>query len=42
MKDIADHLGVSRQLVSLVLRGVPGPSEESRQRILAAASAGPA
>ncbi|MBB5781940.1 LacI family DNA-binding transcriptional regulator [Nonomuraea jabiensis] len=37
MKEIADHLGVSRQLVSLVLRGVPGPSEESRQRILAAA-----
>ncbi|SEH00885.1 DNA-binding transcriptional regulator, LacI/PurR family [Nonomuraea solani] len=37
MKDVADHLGVSRQLVSLVIRGVPGPSEESRQRILTAA-----
>jgi DNA-binding LacI/PurR family transcriptional regulator len=38
MQDIADHLGVSRQLVSLVLRDVPGPSAESRERILAAAS----
>lgn len=37
MRDIADHLGVSRQLVSLVLRDVPGPSAESRERILAAA-----
>jgi DNA-binding LacI/PurR family transcriptional regulator len=38
MQDIADHLGVSRQLVSLVLRDVPGPSAESKERILAAAS----
>ncbi|AEK45921.1 LacI family transcriptional regulator [Amycolatopsis mediterranei S699] len=38
MQDIADHLGVSRQLVSLVLRGVPGPSAESRERILGAAT----
>ncbi|ROQ41572.1 LacI family transcriptional regulator [Frondihabitans sp. PhB188] len=37
MRDVADHVGVSRQLVSLVLRGVPGPSAESRERILAAA-----
>ncbi|UQN28773.1 LacI family DNA-binding transcriptional regulator [Brachybacterium kimchii] len=37
MKDIADHLGVSRQLVSLVLRGAEGPSAESRERILTAA-----
>jgi DNA-binding LacI/PurR family transcriptional regulator len=37
MKDIAEHLGVSRQLVSLVLRGVPGPSKESRDRVLDAA-----
>ena len=38
MQDIADHVGVSRQLVSLVMRGVPGPSAESRERILAAAT----
>lgn len=37
MRDIANHLGVSRQLVSLVMRGAPGPSAESRDRILAAA-----
>ncbi|GAB3260567.1 LacI family DNA-binding transcriptional regulator [Kineosporia babensis] len=37
MADIADHVGVSRQLVSLVLRDVPGPSAESKERILAAA-----
>ncbi|WP_230396375.1 LacI family DNA-binding transcriptional regulator [Streptomyces blattellae] len=38
MQDIADHIGVSRQLVSMVIRGLPGPSTESRDRILAAAS----
>jgi DNA-binding LacI/PurR family transcriptional regulator len=38
MQDIADHLGVSRQLVSMVLRDRPGPSAESRERILAAAT----
>lgn len=37
MRDIALHLGVSRQLVSMVLRDVPGPSAESRRRVLAAA-----
>lgn len=37
MKDIADHLGMSRQLVSIVLRGVEGASDESRQRVLEAA-----
>jgi DNA-binding LacI/PurR family transcriptional regulator len=37
MQDIALHLGVSRQLVSMVLRDRPGPSAESRERILAAA-----
>ncbi|MEE1622242.1 LacI family DNA-binding transcriptional regulator [Zafaria sp. Z1313] len=37
MHDIAEHLGVSRQLVSLVLRDAEGPSEESRRRVRAAA-----
>lgn len=39
MRDVAEHVGMSRQLVSLVLRGAPGPSAESRERILAAAAA---
>ncbi|MCJ1698065.1 LacI family transcriptional regulator [Rathayibacter caricis] len=38
MRDIAESLGVSRQLVSLVLRGAAGPSAESRDRVLAAAA----
>jgi len=38
MRDVANSIGVSRQLVSLVLRGAPGPSAESRERILAAAA----
>ncbi|GAA1973942.1 LacI family DNA-binding transcriptional regulator [Microbacterium pumilum] len=38
MQDVADHVGVSRQLVSLVLRDVPGPSPAARERILAAAA----
>lgn len=38
MRDIADHVGVSRQLVSLVMRGSAGPSVDSRARILAAAN----
>lgn len=37
MADIAAHLGVSRQLVSIVLRDMPGASEETRQRVFAAA-----
>lgn len=37
MQDVAEHVGMSRQLVSLVLRGVPGPSARSRDRILSAA-----
>lgn len=37
MRDVADRVGLSRQLVSIVLRGAEGASEESRERILAAA-----
>jgi DNA-binding LacI/PurR family transcriptional regulator len=38
MGDIAAHVGVSRQLVSMILRNRPGPSEESRERVLKAAA----
>lgn len=38
MADIAAHLGVSRQLVSIVLRDMPGASEDTRRRVLAAAA----
>lgn len=38
MKDVAVRAGVSRQLVSMALRNVPGPSESSRERVLAAAA----
>jgi len=37
MADIASHLGVSRQLVSIVLRDMPGASPETRERVSAAA-----
>ncbi len=37
MADIADHLGISRPLVSIVLRNAPGASEQTRQRVLQAA-----
>jgi DNA-binding LacI/PurR family transcriptional regulator len=37
MADIAAHLGVSRQLVSIVLRDMPGASRETRSRVVAAA-----
>lgn len=37
MSDIAAHLGVSRQLVSIVLRDMPGASEETRARVKQAA-----
>ena len=37
MRDVAERVGLSRQLVSIVLRGAPGASDESRERILAAA-----
>lgn len=39
MSDVAKRAGVSRQLVSMVLRGVPGPSEASQKLILEAAAA---
>ena len=38
MRDVADYVGMSRQLVSIVLRGAPGASDASRERILAAAN----
>lgn len=37
MQDIADRVGVSKALVSLVFRNAPGPSADTRQRVLAAA-----
>lgn len=38
MGDIADRVGVSRQLVSLVMRNARGPSPATRERVLAAAA----
>lgn len=37
MQDIADKVGVSKALVSLVFRNVAGPSAQTRERVLAAA-----
>ncbi|WP_129660504.1 LacI family DNA-binding transcriptional regulator [Rothia halotolerans] len=37
MKSIADRVGVSRQLVSIVLRELPGASDQTRRSVLAAA-----
>ena len=37
MQDIADKVGVSKALVSLVIRKAPGPSDETRARVFAAA-----
>ena len=37
MQDIADKVGVSKALVSLVFRKAPGPSEQTRARVFAAA-----
>ncbi|EID77514.1 LacI family transcription regulator [Rhodococcus opacus RKJ300 = JCM 13270] len=34
MQDIADRVGVSKALVSMVFRRVPGPSAETRKRVL--------
>lgn len=39
MRDVAESIGVSRQLVSLVMRDAPGPSARSRARVLQAADA---
>lgn len=33
MADIAARLGVSRQLVSIAMRGLPGASSETRERV---------
>jgi DNA-binding LacI/PurR family transcriptional regulator len=38
MADVANRVGVSRALVSIVLRGVEGASESTRQRVLEAAA----
>ncbi|MEV7087720.1 LacI family DNA-binding transcriptional regulator [Streptomyces sp. NPDC093085] len=38
LEDVAARVGVSTASVSLVLRGVPGPSERTRQRVLRAAA----
>ena len=39
LADVAAHVGLSPASVSLVLRGQPGPSQETRTRVLEAATA---
>ncbi len=36
LEEVAAHLGVSTATVSLALRGAPGPSEETRQKVVEA------
>ena len=38
LEDVAARVGVSTASVSLVLRGAPGPSAETRERVIAAAA----
>jgi len=38
LNDVAARVGVSRALVSLVIRNAPGPSAETRERVLRAAA----
>jgi DNA-binding LacI/PurR family transcriptional regulator len=38
LEDVAARVGLSTASVSLVLRGVPGPSEQTRKRVLKAAA----
>ncbi|QOV34654.1 LacI family DNA-binding transcriptional regulator [Streptomyces ferrugineus] len=38
LEDVAARVGLSTASVSLVLRGIPGPSERTRQRVLKAAA----
>ena len=33
MQDVADRIGVSKALGSLIFRRAPGPSEETRRRV---------
>ncbi|MEO7262535.1 MAG: LacI family DNA-binding transcriptional regulator, partial [Jatrophihabitantaceae bacterium] len=37
LQDVATRAGVSRALVSIVIRGVPGASEATRKRVLGVA-----